>query len=91
MGIYVFEPRVLQYIPHNRYLDFPDLVLRLIENGESAEQIVAAGFDRALVDRVTAMVFRNEYKRRQMPPGLIVTRKAFGPGRRYPIAQRYRG
>jgi hypothetical protein len=35
-------------------------------------------------------VQRSEYKRRQMPPGLIVTRKAFGPGRRYPIAQRYR-
>lgn len=34
MGIYVFEPRVIQYIPHNRYLDFPDLVLKLIENGE---------------------------------------------------------
>ncbi len=34
MGIYIFEPRVLQYIPYNQYLDFPDLVLRLIENGE---------------------------------------------------------
>lgn len=34
MGIYVFEPRVLSYIPHNKYLDFPDLVLRLIEVGE---------------------------------------------------------
>jgi NDP-sugar pyrophosphorylase family protein len=34
MGIYVFEPRVLQYIPHNRYLDFPDLVLKLIQHGE---------------------------------------------------------
>jgi NDP-sugar pyrophosphorylase family protein len=34
MGIYVFEPRVLEYIPYNQYLDFPDLVLRLIENGE---------------------------------------------------------
>lgn len=32
MGIYVFEPSVLEYIPHNQYLDFPDLVLRLIEN-----------------------------------------------------------
>lgn len=64
---------------------------RLIEDGESVAQIVAAGFDRAMVERVAAMVYRNEYKRRQMPPGLIVTRKAFGPGRRYPIAQRYRG
>lgn len=34
MGIYVFEPRVLTYIPYNQYLDFPDLVLRLIQNGE---------------------------------------------------------
>ena len=34
MGIYVFEPRVIPYIPVNQYLDFPDLVLRLIENGE---------------------------------------------------------
>jgi NDP-sugar pyrophosphorylase family protein len=34
MGIYVFEPRVLSYIPYNQYLDFPDLILRLIEAGE---------------------------------------------------------
>ena len=34
MGIYVFEPRVLKYIPYNQYLDFPDLVLTLIRNGE---------------------------------------------------------
>jgi NDP-mannose synthase len=34
MGVYVFEPRVLKYIPYNQYLDFPDLVLRLIEYGE---------------------------------------------------------
>jgi NDP-mannose synthase len=34
MGIYVFEPRVLQYIPHNQYLDFPDLILSLIAHGE---------------------------------------------------------
>jgi NDP-sugar pyrophosphorylase family protein len=34
MGIYIFEPRVLSYIPYNQYLDFPDLVLRLIQNGE---------------------------------------------------------
>jgi NDP-mannose synthase len=42
MGIYVFEPRVLQYIPHNEYLDFPDLVLKLIASGES---VVAYPFD----------------------------------------------
>jgi NAD+ synthetase len=69
-----------------------DAVLeRMVEQGESTAAIVAAGFDRATVERIAGMVWRNEYKRRQMPPGLIVTRKAFGPGRRYPIAQRYRG
>jgi NAD+ synthase (glutamine-hydrolysing) len=69
-----------------------DAVLqRLIEEGQSVAEVAAAGFDRALVERVASMVWHNEYKRRQMPPGLIVTRKAFGPGRRYPIAQRYRG
>ena len=69
-----------------------DRVLELlIEDGRSREQVIAAGFDAALVHRISGMVHRNEYKRRQMPPGLIVTRKAFGPGRRYPIAHRYRG
>jgi len=64
---------------------------RLIEEGQSVAEVAADGFDGALVERVASMVRHNEYKRRQMPPGLIVTRKAFGPGRRYPIAQRYRG
>jgi NAD+ synthetase len=67
------------------------LLERLVEHGESSREVIAAGFDRELVERVAGMVARNEYKRRQMPPGLIVTRKAFGPGRRVPIAQRYRG
>lgn len=44
MGIYVFEPRVLQYIPCNQYLDFPDLVLRLIENGERVRGYPFAGY-----------------------------------------------
>ena len=37
MGVYVFEPRVLDYIPHNQYLDFPDLVLKLIDAGETVK------------------------------------------------------
>jgi NAD+ synthase (glutamine-hydrolysing) len=73
------------------YAILDPLLERLIEDGESSAQLIAQGFERALVERVAGMVQRNEYKRRQMPPGLIVTRKAFGPGRRYPIAQRYRG
>jgi NAD+ synthetase len=63
---------------------------QLVEEGCSTEEVIAQGFERAVVERVASLVQRSEYKRRQMPPGLIVTRKAFGPGRRYPIAQRYR-
>jgi NAD+ synthase (glutamine-hydrolysing) len=63
---------------------------RLVEDQHSVAEIIAAGFEAATVEQVARMVRGNEYKRRQMPPGLILTRKAFGPGRRYPIAQRYR-
>ena len=69
-----------------------DRVLELlIEDGLSASEIAARGFAPELVQRIATLVRHNEYKRRQMPPGLIVTRKAFGPGRRYPIAHRYTG
>ena len=50
-----------------------------------------AGFDPDLVRRVVAMVDRAEYKRRQAPPGVRVTPKAFGKDRRLPITNRYRG
>ncbi|MFW5876739.1 MAG: NAD+ synthase [Myxococcota bacterium] len=64
---------------------------RFVEEGQSVDAIIEAGFDPDVVQRVTRMVRLNEYKRRQLPPGLILTRKAFGPGRRYPIAQGYVG
>lgn len=44
MGIYVFEPAVLQYIPHNQYLDFPDLVLKLIKSGKSVMSYPFSGY-----------------------------------------------
>jgi NAD+ synthase (glutamine-hydrolysing) len=58
-----------------------------IERGLSKAQIIALGFDADTVARVLHMVRASEYKRRQAAPGLIVTSKAFGPGRRMPIAQ----
>ena len=61
-----------------------------IENHLSADAIVAKGFDRAVVTRVLRMIDVNEYKRRQAAPGLKITSKAFGVGRRMPIAQRFR-
>lgn len=57
---------------------------------KSAAQITAAGFDEATVKRVIRLIDFAEYKRRQAAPGLKVTTKAFGVGRRVPIAQRYR-
>lgn len=72
--------------------DVLDAVLaRYVEAGDSVDAIVAAGFDAPIVERVVRMLRRAEYKRRQMPPGLILSTKAFGPGRRYPIAQGYDG
>ena len=58
---------------------------RYVELDRSIAQIVAEGFDEATVRRVAALVDRNEYKRRQAPPGVRITRRAFGRDRRYPI------
>ena len=57
---------------------------------KSLPEIVALGFSEADVRRVVHLIELNEYKRRQAAPGLKVTSKAFGVGRRIPIAQRYR-
>jgi len=62
---------------------------RFVERDESPEDIVAAGFDAATVQRVVAMIDRNEYKRRQAPPGVRITPRAFGRDRRYPITSGY--
>jgi NAD+ synthetase len=62
---------------------------RLIEEDKSLKQIVADGFDPQMVLKVTKLVDRSEYKRRQMAPGIKVTSRAFGIGRRMPIAQNY--
>ncbi len=61
-----------------------------VVEGRSAEEIVRAGYDEPAVQRVVRLIDLSEYKRRQAAPGLKVTSKAFGVGRRIPIAQRYR-
>ena len=63
-----------------------DPILELfVEQDWPIERIVAQGFERETVLRVARMVLRNEYKRRQAPPGVRITRRAFGKDRRYPI------
>jgi NAD+ synthase (glutamine-hydrolysing) len=61
-----------------------------IEDDLSVDEICARGFDRPIVVRVLDLVKRNEYKRRQAPPGVRVSRRAFGRDWRYPITSGYR-
>ena len=61
-----------------------------IEDRKSIDEIVALGFERATVEWVVAAVHKNEYKRKQAAPGIKVTSKAFGVGRRFPVAARMR-
>lgn len=66
-----------------------DILERYIEQDQCPEDIIAAGHEAAVVNRVIALVDRNEYKRRQAPPGVRVTARAFGRDRRYPITSGY--
>jgi NAD+ synthase (glutamine-hydrolysing) len=63
---------------------------RYMENDQSIEEIIAAGFERADVERVTRLIKINEYKRRQSPVGIRVTHRSFGKDWRYPITNRFR-
>ncbi len=68
-----------------------DAVLeRYVELDQGIDEIVAAGFDEYLVRRIVGMVDRSEYKRRQAPPGIKVSRRAYGRDRRYPIVNGFR-
>jgi NAD+ synthase (glutamine-hydrolysing) len=60
-----------------------------IEEDLSVNEIVERGFDRDIVIRVLEMVKRNEYKRRQAPPGIRISSRAFGRDWRYPITSKY--
>jgi NAD+ synthase (glutamine-hydrolysing) len=66
------------------------IVDRYMENDQSIETIVSAGFARADVEKVTRLIKLNEYKRRQAPVGIRVTHRSFGKDWRYPITNRFR-
>ena len=71
--------------------DVLDAILHgLIEEEQSVDQIVTRGFDRATVSRVQRLLYSAEYKRRQAPPGVKITRKSFGRDRRYPMTNAFR-
>ena len=63
---------------------------KYIDQDASVADIIALGYPAELVQKVVRMVDSNEYKRNQAAPGLKVTAKAFGSGRRNPIAQKFR-
>ena len=77
-------------LPPYEVLD--EIVERYVEREQSIGQIAKeTGFDGLVLQRMVQLIDRNEYKRKQMPPGLKITGRAFGFGRRMPIAQRYDG
>jgi NAD+ synthase (glutamine-hydrolysing) len=78
-----------QSLPPYEVLD--PILEAYVEDDRTAADLVGMGFDAALVERITRLVDTAEYKRRQTPPGVRVTPKAFGKDRRVPITNRYRG
>jgi NAD+ synthase (glutamine-hydrolysing) len=82
------EQRDTDSLPPYEVLD--PILEAFIEDDLSVDEIVERGFDRAVVARVLDMVKRAEYKRRQAPPGVRVSRRAFGRDWRYPITNGYR-
>ena len=66
------------------------IVERYMEQNQSIAQMIAAGFDADSVEKVTRLIKLNEYKRRQAPPGIKVTTRAFGRDWRYPITSQFR-
>jgi NAD+ synthase (glutamine-hydrolysing) len=81
--------RDADYLPRYEVLD--PILDGYVEDDLGREQLVNRGFAPEDVDRVIAMVDRAEYKRRQQPPGIKISAKAFGRDRRMPITNRYRG
>ena len=65
------------------------VVAGYVEGDQSADDLIAKGFDPDTVSRVVGLVDRAEYKRRQMPPGVRISGKAFGKDRRMPITNHY--
>jgi len=83
-----YEQKDTDSLPPYEILD--PILEAFIEEDLSVDQITARGFDRATVGRILDLVKRNEYKRRQAPPGVRVSSRAFGRDWRYPITSGYK-
>ena len=76
-------------LPPYEILD--NILKAYVEEDKDLTKIISSGFDKEIVCKVTDMVDKNEYKRRQSPPGIKITPKAFGRDRRMPITNKYKG
>jgi NAD+ synthase (glutamine-hydrolysing) len=83
------EQRDTDTLPPYEWLD--PILTAYIEEDKSTEQIIAMGINEDVVKRATRLVDTSEYKRRQAPPGVKITPRAFGRDRRLPITNRFRG
>ncbi|HZJ81243.1 MAG TPA: NAD+ synthase [Guyparkeria sp.] len=72
------------------YEDLDRIIEAFVEQDLSIDEIVAMGLEEAVVRRVVGLILANEYKRRQGPPGVRISRRAFGRDRRYPISSGFR-
>jgi len=83
------EQKDIDTLPPYEMLD--PVLTAYVEEDKSAEQIIAMGFDAEAVQQTAQLVDRSEYKRRQAPPGIKITPRAFGRDRRLPITNRFKG
>jgi NAD+ synthase (glutamine-hydrolysing) len=83
------EQKDIDSLPPYDLLD--PVLTAYVEEDRSVEQIIGAGFEEAMVKKAAQLVDTSEYKRRQAPPGIKITPRAFGRDRRLPITNRFRG
>jgi len=83
------DQRDIDTLPPYELLD--PVLAAYVEEDKSVEQITAMGIDEQVVKRATKLVDTSEYKRRQAPPGVKITPRAFGRDRRLPITNRFKG
>ena len=84
-----YDQKDQDVLPPYEVLD--PIIQAYVEEDISSTDIIDQGYDPKIVHQVIAMVNRNEYKRRQAPPGIKITPRAFGRDRRFPIVNKYKG
>ncbi len=66
-----------------------NILYRLVEKEESIKELIKSGYDSEIVKKISKLLYSAEYKRRQAPPGVKISEKAFGRDRRYPITNKF--